>query len=249
MPSHGRFQQNFVRALTASTPLPGLFSTPQFAVYRNTWRKALVDALRDAYPVIAALIGPDAFQSLALDYIGKRAAPSPVLAGWGEGLSGFIAAHALGVEMPYFADVAALERLLTEAHLAADADPIDTSRAVDFLVASLDENVVLHPSARFAWFETPAVTIWEAHQGPGPLAAFAPDWVPERVLITRPAGRVDVTMIDVETYQLLCEIRQGAELLAAAEAIEKANPNADAAAILTHLIRVGALTDLAAKKD
>lgn len=249
MPSLARFQENFVRGLTAAAPMPGLFATPAFAVYRNTWRKALVDALGDAYPVVAALIGPDAFQAIALQFIGKRAAPSPILANWGQGFADFIVAHDLNKDVPYLADVARLERLATEAHLSSDADPLDPAHFVDFLEALMDDNVALHPAARFAWFETPAVTIWEAHQRPGQLESFAPDWVAEGALVTRPKGAVVVTRIDRETYHLLAGIRTGGALLTAAEATTKASPDADIEAILLLLAKSGAFVNLAKKRN
>ena len=248
MPSLARFQQNFVRGLTAAAPLPGIFSTPAFAVYRNTWRKALVDALGDAYPVVAALIGPDAFQALALHFIGKRAAPSPILASWGEGFADFIAAHNLNVDVPYLADVAWLERLATEAHLGPDADPLDPARLFEFLEAAVEDDIALHPAARFGWFETPALTIWEAHQGPGQLESFAPDWVPEGALVTRPEGRVVVTRIDRETYHWLVGIRAGEALLAAAAA-GRARADTDDTANLLLLAKNGAFVNLAKKRN
>ncbi len=245
MPSLARFQESFVRGLTAAAPLPGIFATPAFAVYRNTWRKALVDALRDAYPVVAALIGPDAFQALALEFIGKRAAPSPILANWGEGFAEFIAAHSLNIDVPYLADAARLERLATEAHLGPDADPLEPTRFVELREEAMDEDIALHPAARFGWFETPAVTIWEAHQGPDQLQSFAPDWVPEGALVTRPQGRVVVTRIDRETYRLLAGIRAGEALLTAADA----TGNADVTASLLLLAKTGAFVNPSKKEE
>lgn len=249
MPSLARFQENFVRGLTAAAPMPGLFATPAFAVYRNTWRKALVDALGDAYPVVAALIGPDAFQAIALQFIGKRAAPSPILANWGQGFADFIVAHDLNKDVPYLADVARLERLATEAHLSADANSLDPAQFIDFLEALGDDDVALHPAARFAWFETPAVTIWEAHQRPGQLDSFAPDWVAEGALVTRPEGAVVITRIDRETYLLLAGIQAGDALLTAAETATKASQFSDINAILVLLAKSGAFVNLAQEKD
>jgi hypothetical protein len=247
--SLARFQENFVRGLTAAPPLPGIFSTPAFAVYRNTWRKALVGALRDAYPVVAALIGRDAFQALALHFIGKRAAPSPILAAWGEGFAEFISTHAISESLPYLADVGRLERLGTEVHLGPDAEPLDPALCVDFLEAATGDHIALHPSVRFAWFETPAVTIWEAHQGPGQLEAFAPDWVPQGALVTRPRGAVVVTPIDRVTCHLLAAMRPSHGVLAAAKSTRSAHPGADISAILLLVAKAGGFMSLGKKRD
>ena len=249
MPSLARFQENFVGGLTAAAPLPGIFSTPAFAVYRNTWRKALVDALRDAYPVVSALIARDAFQALALQFIGKRAAPSPILAAYGEGFAEFIDTHAISESLLYLADVARLERLATEVHVGPDAQPVDPALFVGFLGAATDDHIALHPSARFAWFKTPAITIWEAHQGPGQVEAFAPDWVPQGALVTRPRGGVVVTPIDRVTYHLLAAMRPSHGVLAAAKSTRSAHPGADISATLLLVAKAGGFTGLGKKRD
>lgn len=249
MPSLSEFQESFVRGLTAAVPPRGIFARPEFAVYRNTWRKALIEALRGNYPVISALIGPEAFQALALAFIGKPAAPSPILAAYGLRFADFIADHPLSDSLPYLRDIAGLERLATEAHLAADAEPIDADEFVPVVRAKVGRGASLHPAARFAWFETPAVTIWKAHQEPGGFGFLEPDWVAEGVLVTRPAGRVAVMMIDRETYRLLSAIDAGETLGATVAAAVEVGPQAETMAALRRLAENGAFVNVSTRED
>lgn len=233
-----RFQESFARGLTSAAPLPGLYSRPEFAVYRNTWRKALVDALSANYPVIAALVGPEALQALALQFIGKAAAPSPVLAEFGRGFADFIESHPIHEDLPYLADVARLERLATEAHLAPDAEPVDPAQFAAALQAGRRRRIALHPAARFAWFETPAVTIWEAHQAPSDFETFAPAWQPEGALVTRRDGRVAVEQIHISACRLLVGMQADTPFAAGREH----DPD-ELSADLLQLARAGALTN------
>jgi hypothetical protein len=243
VPELGRFQERFVAGLVAETPIPGIFSSPGFAVYRNTWRKALVDALKENYPVVAALVGPDAFQALALTFIAKQAAPSPILAAFGAEFVGFIESHPIRDDVPYLADIARLERLRTEAHLAHDAVPADPVRFLQRLEAGLDHGTKLHPSVRFGWFGTPAVTIWQAHQRPEGFESLAPDWVAEGALVVRRAGRVRVVKIGRGAYRLFSAIQAGQELLQAAEAAAASESEDEAMSALMMLACNEALSD------
>lgn len=221
MSSLARFQETFVRGLVSASPMPGLFSSPAVAVYRNTWRKALIDALRDNYRVVAMLIGPEAFQALALEFIGKKAAPSPILAAFGSGFPAFIAAHPMSETLAYLADVARLERFATEAHLAPDADAIGSERLAQLLETEVYEAVGLHPSVRLGWFETPAVTIWKAHQQPEGFGTLAPEWLPEGALVVRRGGRILVEQIGRDTYDLLSQAHASESFGQASEHLDR----------------------------
>jgi hypothetical protein len=218
-------------------------SRSAFDVYRNTWRKALHDALRDNYPVVAMLLGADAFRALALQFISGSGASSPILADFGGELADYIGVHPIVEDLPYLADVARLERLATEAHLAADAYPLDAAQ-----LQTLDserrpgERLALHPSVRFAWLKTPAFTIWDAHRDPEGIGQLRPDWIEEGVLVTRPAGSVVVRRIDHEMYRLLSRIEECFDACAA-------NTHSPAPPMLLFLAECGALVIQSTKEQ
>lgn len=112
-----QFQRRFSLALIRGRGSRSL-AAPGFAVYRNTWVKALLDALGANYPVVSALLGPELFKTVAVGYAKSHPTASPVLALYGSEFPQALARHDLASELPYLADVAKLERLWTECFFA-----------------------------------------------------------------------------------------------------------------------------------
>lgn len=237
-----QFQRRFSLALIRGRG-PRALAAPGFAVYRNTWVKALLDALDANYPVVAALLGPDLFKTVAVSYAKAHPASSPILALYGDEFSDALASHELSRELPYLADVARLERLWTECFFASDAAELDSSDFGQITPTDLLElSPRLHPATRFARFETPAVTIWKEHRATDEFEEIEPEWVAEHALVTRRGHQISVTLIDEGAYALLEAIQRG---LAIGEAITEtayAHRDCDIAGALTSIISNAALT-------
>lgn len=142
--------------------IAALRSQPGFAVYRNTVVRVCVDALQANYPAVARLVGDPWFRAAATIYV-RRAPPSqPCLVDYGEGFAGFLADFAPAAQLPYLPDVARLDRLWTEAHLAPDDAPLDAARVAALAPAELADTVLRpNAAARWAWFANhPAFSIW-----------------------------------------------------------------------------------------
>jgi hypothetical protein len=245
MPDLASFQHDFAEALTASEPAAQFADAPGFAVYRNTCAQALADALRAAFPTVAALVGEETFIAAALAFRAERPPASPVLAGYGDGFAAFLARQPWTSELPYLADVAMLDRLLVESHLAADAPmrltagrfPIGSPPHAGFRLA-------LHPATRFAWLESPAMTIWLAHRAPGGFDALEPEWRPEGALFTRRRGAVIGQPIGRDEHRLLAALAASAGIDSAAATVNAANPDVDISALLARIITSGAVLPL-----
>jgi hypothetical protein len=215
---------------------------PGFEVYRNTTPQALIEALRGNYPVTVQIVGDEAFDALAFVF-GRRHPPSdPILLKYGERFADFLAAQAWIEEVPYVPDVARLERLWTEAHLAADAAPLT---AADLAALGADNwmamRLALHPATRTIWLSTPAMTIWQAHLAEGGFDTLAPEWRAEGALLTRPADEVRAVPIDAPAHRLITGLRMGESFGAAAAAATRLYPEADIAALFTFFVASGAL--------
>ncbi len=115
------FQLAFATALTGTRTRGSLEGQPGFAVYRNTTPVALAETLRASYPVVAELLGDALFAETAFAYARHHPASDPVLLGYGPAFPAFLAEQEWIADLPYLPDVAAIERLRTEAHMAADA--------------------------------------------------------------------------------------------------------------------------------
>ena len=241
MPDLATFQLAFASAIPRRTRRGALERQPGFAVYRNTAATALIEALRAAYPVTAEIIGDEGFDALALDFARAHPPASPVLIDYGSRFADFLAAQPWTSELPYLAGVAELERLATEAHLAADAPALaigDFGRlGMDGLMAL---RLPLHPAARFAWLRTPAMTIWLAHRVPGGFDELTPEWRAEGALITRPADAVEACLIEAPAHRLLSGLRLGESLGQAARAVADVYPETDFPDLFAFLVSRGA---------
>jgi hypothetical protein len=208
-------------------------------VHRNTTAKAAQDALAANYPVVRALFGEEPFAACAAGYVAHRPPCDPRLALYGEAFDLFLRAYAPAEDAPYMPDVAALERLCTEALFAADAQPVAAARLAAGLAPEL--RLDLHPATRVAVFDTPAVSIWRAHRDGDEAALEALEWRGEAALVTRPYDRVEVRLVDAGAVAFLQACAAGEALEAAATAAAEAG--AELQAMFQTLITAGAFAD------
>jgi hypothetical protein len=237
-----QFQRRFSLALIQGRR-PRALAVPAFAVYRNTWVKALLDALDANFPVVAALLGPELFKTVSVSYAKAHPASSPILALYGDEFPDALANHEISRELPYLSDVARLERLWTECFFASDAAEFGSSDCGRITPKELLEaKPRLHPATRFARFATPAVTIWQAHRATGEFEEIEPDWVAEHALVTRRGMQVSVTLIDEATLALLEAIRRGLTIGDAIAETAVAHRDYDLAGALASILSSAALT-------
>lgn len=242
MPDLADFQLAFAAAMGRTIPRGALERQPGFAVYRNTTPVALIETLRANYPVVAELLGDALFGETAFEFVHAHPATEPVLLGYGASFTTFLSARHWIVDLPYLPDVAAIERLRTEAHGAADL-PVLALAGLAALGGEQWQNLRLrpHPATRVAWLSTPALTIWRAHHETPDFEVLAPNWRAEGVLVTRPDGLVQVHEIDAPTHRMISGLRLGETASEAAAATASTYPEADIASAFANLINAGAL--------
>ena len=241
MPEAATFQRSFAHAMVAKCPPDGVPAA--FAVYRNTWLKALLDALDANYPTVAMILGADLFEAAALEFARQHPTATPVLALYGATFPEFLAGHPDVRDIPYVRDVAALERLWTECFFAPDARALELSDYAGLSpVQLLKLEAHVHPAARFARFETPAVTIWQAHRPGEAFEEIEPKWHPESALVTRRGAGVAVTPIGDAVCAILEQVSSGQSLGLALAKAAKNDPGADLPGALTTIISSGALS-------
>ena len=243
MPDLATFQLAFANAVARGQTRGALESQPGFAVYRNTTPNALIEALRANYPVTAEIVGDEAFDELAFDFCGRRPPADPILLGYGEGFADYLDGQVWIGELPYLSGVARLERLCTEAHIAADGE---TLIAADLAALGAEGwmglRLPLHPATRFIWLRTPAVTIWQAHRAEDGFERLEPQWRAEGALITRPAGAVEALPISAAEHRLLSGLRLGERAGEAAAALADVYPEADFPLLFLCLVNRGAFS-------
>jgi hypothetical protein len=222
------FQRRFARAIDG--PVTGAM-----AVYRNTIIHGAVEALRSNYPVVAQIVGDEMFEGIAVEYTSVNPPRSPVLALYGEAFPDWLKQQHWVADLPYLPDVATVERLHVECLLAADAEPLASRDPTELS----DRRLALHPAVRFTWLQTPAMSIWLAHQQPVP-SEIAPEWKPEGALFARPAPfTLHAPRIGAPAHRILFGIRLGERAGQSTAAAARLYPDTDPEAVFASLLHMG----------
>lgn len=242
-----QFQAAFAEALfDRAATAGGLAARPAFAVYRNTVMKGCIDALEANHPSVLRLVGSAWFRAAAALYVAVQPPRDGRLLHYGEGFAGFLADFERARELGYLPDVARLDHAWTQAHAAADAEPVDRG-----WLAALDPealghaHLAPHPAAHWHWFaDAPVYTIWQRNRsGTGLDAPLA--WQGEGALLTRPGDTVLWCAASRAECAFLDACAEGLTLGDAAAAALAVAPDVDLAQLLAHLLRAGALISIA----
>jgi hypothetical protein len=158
------------RRFTASAELT---AAERVEIYADMYLWRLVDALREDYPKLAALLGDERFYALAEAYVHEHPSRHHDLGRVGVHLAAFLRTHP-GPGRPDLADLAALEWARSEVFFEAKKEPArqDALAALppdEFLGARLR----LAPALRLLAVEHDAVGLWRAleHGSPAPRPA------------------------------------------------------------------------------
>lgn len=234
MPDLATFQRDFAADLISEGHASSSFRSEAFAVYRNTSARGVVEALRASYPTVDMLVGEEMFTEVALDYRRRQPPAGPILSDYGRTFPAYLSEQPWTSELPYLADVAALDWLWLESFLAAE---------ILALPRSLDgtSRIRLHPATRFAWLDTPAMTIWLAHRDPWEAGEFEPEWQEEGALFTRAGNIVHAELISADYHELLRVCAAPATVADIVAAFAGPFPHADLPRLLQRGVTSGAL--------
>ncbi|MEW5882052.1 MAG: DNA-binding domain-containing protein [Pseudomonadota bacterium] len=255
-PTLAAYQDAFARAVLAAAPavergdaaadaVARLAAQPGFAVYRNTVLRGCIDALQANFPAVARLVGDEWFRAAAAVFARASLPAHPTLLDYGAGFSDFLARFEPAAELPYLAEVARLDRLWTEAHVAADAPPLDPAELAALSVAELSRTALrVHPAAR--WFESdtlPVYTIWRRNRYDDAECGEI-EWRGEGALLTRPHGEVLHGGLDAAGVAFVAACARGASIAVAVSHALARDPRVDLAALTHRLLQAGAFSGL-----
>jgi hypothetical protein len=207
MPDTFALQQAFAAALvdaTAADELVGVLRgdrnaiRDRIAIYRGNIAAARTRALRNAYPIVAALVGDAFFDGLSRAYLLSEPASAGDLNHYGATFPTFVAAFPHAGSLPYLPDVARMEWSVHRAHYAADGGTVTQDDLQDAIAADPARiRPRLHPACDVVTSVWPIQRIWDVHQ-PGHPAGDRVDLGAggETVLIERPAFRPGVRRIE-----------------------------------------------------
>jgi hypothetical protein len=251
-------QQDFAAALLdPELPAPaglvgpdGEPSLKRFAVYRNNVVVGLTETLKDAFPAVRRIVGPDFFQAMARAYVLKEAPQTPILLDYGAGFPDFIGQFEPAATLPYLADVARIERAWTEAYHSLEVSPLDPAVLTAVEPDQLPEiRLLLHPSVRLVRSPFPALTIWQMNVGDGVPAPVDLAAGGEHALVARPLADVEVRLISQGSFEFIQALAGGPSVLAATRVALAADCRFELTANLSDLMRAGALVGYSLGQD
>jgi len=221
---------------TGVTDPEGRPAPRRFNVYRNNVTASLTEALRQAFPVVRALVGEEFFTAMAQVHLRAYPPRSPLLMFYGEDMPQFLRDFAPVSHLGYLPDVARLELCLRRAYHAADAAPV----AVDVLQALppdrlMAARLVLAPAVRLLRSDWPVHAIWAANTRAAPPPR---EMRGEDVLVARPAYDPLPIVLPEGAGAFVDALAKGETL---AEAIDM-SPEFDLTATLGILLSANAIT-------
>jgi hypothetical protein len=135
----------------------------RLAIYANTYRARLTEALAANYPVVAKLLGPEGFHALAHASIGAHPSRFSSIRWYGHALEEFLASDGRYAEAPLLAELARWEWAIGEAFDAADSAPIEAASLADIPPERWCElRLDWHPSVRVLALQWNAPQTWTA---------------------------------------------------------------------------------------
>ena len=223
--------------------------TPALAlgIYAAQVRAHFINSLSGSFPAVQRLVGEDYFCRCAHGFHARHPSLSGDLQRAGTHFAQYLSElHGAG-EHRYLGEVARLEWLIQETLQAADHEPLDLQRLGQVPPEDYDNlRFSVHPSARLFAAEFPCVSIWEANMGgEAQPATLDLDGGPDRVLLIRGQGRLQVLRLSPGELGFLQSVQAGERFCAAIDAGVRGADAAvfDAAAALRRFVAARVIVD------
>jgi len=187
-------------------------------VYRNNVAAGAAEALAQAYPAVARLVGERFFTAMAAAYRDHHPPDTPVLALYGEGFDAFIEQFEPARSLPYLPEIARLDRAWLTAHHAPDASTLTLSDLGGIEPDALGAlRLRLHPSVTVLTFNLPAYQIWRTNREDASVERVRLADGAQTALVWRRGGEVRHRQSTAGQHAFLSAIQSGAALFDAAE--------------------------------
>ncbi|RCS57378.1 DNA-binding domain-containing protein [Parvibium lacunae] len=177
----------------------------RLAIYRGNVLANLESAMRNTYPICAALVGDEFFAGLTRAYWQAHPSQSGDLGEFGEQLAAFLETFTPAQDLPYLADIARLEWAQHLAYRAADHTPLDLTQLASLAPDSLTAlRARFQPACQLLAPTYNIYPIWEAHQ-PDYTGDWAIDWQApaEPLIIYRENWVVRIAPLDRPSFVFL----------------------------------------------
>ncbi|MBI1200662.1 MAG: DUF2063 domain-containing protein [Phenylobacterium sp.] len=210
-------------------------------VYRNTIAKGCADALTAQFPTVEKLVGEAWLAAAAIAFAKDHPPRQASLLTYGQEFPDWLAAFPPAADLPHLPAIARLDLMWTDAHLAADAEPLPAGA---FAALGPDDlgrlTAELHPATRFARFDLTLPALWRALQAEAAPEAFELDETPQGLLMTRPRLDIEHRVIGPGACAFLAALTDRRALADAAGLALAAEPDLALDTAFAELIALGA---------
>lgn len=146
-----------------------LSAQKHLAIYQNSMRANLQNALKEIYPVCVKLVGEEFFIAMINQYISQTPSLQPDLGSYGKTLADFIVTFTPAGSVPYLADIARLEWAWHSIFHAADSSKLDFNKLAACSEHEGENIIFTLPSACFLLTSPyPIHQIWQMNQADYP---------------------------------------------------------------------------------
>ena len=229
----------------------GLGAIRRLQIYRNNLFESLTQALAAVYPVVAQLVGEAYFRQVARRFIADHPLASGNLHGFGRELPATLAALPSAAQLPYLADVAALEWAWHEVYHEAGCVPLQAAQLGEVpATQQMNLGLQLAPAARLVASPYPVLHIWQVHQEHDDAGAGAGEFAVSldeggvHLLVLRRALEIEFVLLDRAEDQWLRSLAAGSTLAEATLAAFEEEPAFDLAATLGRHLTLGSFAAL-----
>jgi hypothetical protein len=224
----------------------GKSAVKRYSVYRNNVTVSLIDALAAIFPATQRITGVEFFRAMARFHVRATPPRSPLLFEYGHEFPEFIEHYDHARPMPYLADTARIERAWLDAYHAVDMLPLPAQNLAVIPPELLADVVfVPHPATRIVRSRFPALSIFIANRGGGPVERIE-SFVPEDALITRLDQEVTVRRLPPGGAEFLMQLLTGHPLGDAAALALETSPDFDLPGNVAGMIEAGVFASLRA---
>jgi hypothetical protein len=229
---HGQLFHSVGRIIRSSQRLSALQRTN---IYANAYFCRLLECLKEEFPAILAVVGPDDFADLVRDYLVWRPPTEPSIFYAGRYLDEFLRNHRLTERWPFIAELARLERATLESFLALDA-PTLTDEAMRGIPPQQWPSIELrsHPAVKILrgeWRVSDVLSSVESgEQWREPLHQAT------TIIVWRRGMHVRYRNLEDVEASALTILREGASLAAICETVAAAAYESDQASLIGGLL-------------
>jgi hypothetical protein len=231
-------------ALVPLVASPTEVAQVQIAIYRNNVFASLTAALRDTFPVVCQLVDERFFAYAAHEFIGEHPPQRPCLTEYGSDFADFLAEFPPCRHLPYLADVARFEWLLSVAANAVEIAPLAPSALASLPPETTPRlTLTLHPALGFLESPWPIDRIWQTNRPGGDTGEVIDlDASGVHLEVARRRDEVIYRSLDVPVFTFRQALGDGATLEAATARTLTVDGAFDLATAVADLFRDGAAT-------